>query len=558
MKKLINLSLILSYVVFSYYPLFAENKLQDNTDKQTYISDSIKARNYYIKSSAFTSNNPDSSIWYSNKGLAITQKYHDGYFKSKEVQLLTGIGIAYSLKSDYVTSIKYYLQDIKLIDTLIRQYPQDKDYYSQGLAVCYTNIGLLYYMDKKYNLSIQNLLKSISIFKDAGTNEQYGRVFNNIGINYLALEDYPKALSNYNKALECFVKDSSKVNLAMAYSNIGEVYNFMNNRKKALEYLEKAISIKKEIGDKYGLEVALYSTANTYFANGDYENVISFASRSLKIAKEIDNRHDMINDLDLLSRSYVAKHQFNKAYQSLLQLKKINDSIFNENSEKQFQELQTKYETQQKENEILLLKEKEIQSNLERKMTIIGIGLLLIIFMLILIFLFNKRKHEKQLLEKELEKKQIIEEELNKEVTFKTKQLTTHALNMMQKNNMLNDLKLNIEKILSGAKPEVKSALTHLNKLIEANLHSEKDWEMFRMYFEQIDSGFYMRLTGIFPKLNNNDLRNCALLKLNMNLKETASVLNLSPNTVKSARNRLKKKLNLQPKDDLFEFIRDL
>jgi len=551
MKLFISFLLMVSFTI-SFPSLVAQNILSANS------SDSVKAAYYYTKSSGLAYNNPDSSIWYSEKGLEITRKYRKENFKSKEVQLLINLGIAYSIKSNYITSIQHYLHTIHLLDTLIKQNPNEQNYYNQALAVCYTNIGILYYLDKKYELSIQNLLKSIPLIEHSGTNMQKGRIFNNIGINYLSLEDYSEALDNYNKALEYFVKDSSQRDIAMAYSNIGEVYNYMNERKKALIYLKKAVSLKRELNDKYGLEVALYSTANTYFADGNYKNAILFAIESLEIAKEIDNHHDVINDLDLLSRSYEADHQYSQAYKSLKQLRNISDSIFSENNEKQLQELQTKYETQQKENEILLLKEKEKQTKLERKMTIVGIGLLLIIFMLVLIFMFNKRKHEKQLLEKELEKKKIKEDELNKEVTFKTKQLTTHALNMMQKNNILNDLKFNLEKISAGAKPEVKSALTQLNRLIETNLRSEKDWELFRIYFEQIDNGFYMRLTGMFPTLNNNDLRHCALLKLNMNLKETASVLNLSPNTVKSARNRLKKKLNLLPKDDLFEFIRDL
>ncbi len=557
MKKLLYFTLILIFIISSIR-LIAQNEMENQINKQIYTSDSLLVDSCYTKSSTVSYRNPDSSIWYAEKGLAITQKYDDRYFNGKEIQLLIGTGIAYSIKSNYVRSIKYYLKAIKLIDTIIKRHPEEQNHFDQALAVCYTNIGILYYFDKKYDLSIQNLLKSVPLLENSGSNKQKGQVFNNIGINYLAKKEYPKALENYKKALEYFVKDSSQRSIAMAYSNIGEVYNFMNQRKKALKYLEKAVSIKNELGDKYGMEVALYSTANTYFADGDYKKAISFANRSLKIAKEINNHYDVINDLDLLSKSYAADHQYDKAYFSLLQLKKINDSIFSENSETQLQELQTKYETQQKENEILLFKEKEKQVQLEHKMIRIGIGLLLVIFILVLVFLFNKRKHEKQLLEKELEKKKLKEEELNKEVTFKTKQLTTHALNMMQKNNMLNDLKHNLKKISDGAKPEVKSALARINQLIETNLKSDNDWEIFRMYFEQIDSGFYLRLTGMFPKLNNNDLRHCALLKLNMNLKETASVLNLSPNTVKSARNRLKKKLNLKPTDDLSIYIREL
>jgi len=48
------------------------------------------------------------------------------------------------------------------------------------------------------------------------------------------------------------------------------------------------------------------------------------------------------------------------------------------------------------------------------------------------------------------------------------------------------------------------------------------------------------------------------LIKLNMNSKEMASVLNISPNSIKSARYRLKKKLELSPEADLEGFIRNI
>ena len=47
----------------------------------------------------------------------------------------------------------------------------------------------------------------------------------------------------------------------------------------------------------------------------------------------------------------------------------------------------------------------------------------------------------------------------------------------------------------------------------------------------------------------------CSLIKLGLNLKETASVLNVAPNTVKNARYRVKQKLGLNTEDSLTAFI---
>jgi len=555
MKQLKYSILILYFSIVSIPRLIADNSLQTNKKEPDYHSDSLKASEYNNKSSALTYENPDSSIWYAEKGLDVVRKYQDEDFLYKQVQLLTNLGIAYSIKSNYTAAIEQYLKINNILDPLIKQHPKDI-FYKQGLVVNYANIGLLYYLDKQFDLSLKNLLKAVPFLKYATTNEQRGQMLNNIGINYLEKKDYLKTLDYYNKALTYFKKDPALRSMAMAYSNLGEVYNDMGKPDKAFDYLTKAIKIKKQLKDYYGLEVAYYNVANVYFSKTDYSKAIIYSKKSVDLAVKIDNSHDAIKSLKLLSDSYAANKTYQKAYEALLRMKKLNDSVFTVQSDTKFHELQTKYETQKKETEILFLKQKEKQTTLERKATYAGIGLLLVIFVLALIFLYNKRKHEKQLLESQLEKKRVISEELHKEVTFKSKQLTTHALNMMQKNNMLNDLKKDLEIISKEAKPEVKSALSHLNLLINANLKSEKEWEMFRIYFEQVDRDFYSRLTENYPKLNNTDLRHCALLKLNMNLKETASVLNLSTNTIKSARNRLKKKLNLDANDDLTDFIR--
>ncbi len=553
-KIYVLFSFILGY--FQIASLSAENTPYGKKSA-SYYHDSTTAALYNKKSSELLTENTDSSIWYSLKGLEIAARYHDESFMYKQIQLLNNLGNAYSIQSNYVKSIEYYLKASQLTDTLIKINPTEKSY-KQGLVVFYSNMGILYYLDHKYEQSLSNYLKAKSLFKYLTNNEQKGQILNNIAIIYMEQKKYYKSIDYYNQALRLFKKESIESDICMIYNNLGEVYNKIDKKEEALSYLKKAYKIKKELKDNYGMEVSLYTMAEVFYTQQAYDSAIFYGTKSLAIAKKIKNKHDIIKITKLLSESYAGVNNFKYAYKFLVQEKQLNDSLYHQENEKQLQELQAKYESQQRENEIIALKAKEEKSRMERKMTIFSIVALVLIFLMILIFLFNKRKHEKQLLEKELEKKKIKTRELNHEITFKTKQLTTHALNMMQKNNMLQEIQQSIDDISTGAMPEVSAALSNLKRIISANLNSDKDWEMFKIYFEQIDSSFYTRLTDKYPKLNTNDFHHCALIKLNMNLKETASVLNLSPNTIKSARNRLKKKLGLSATDDLFTFIRSI
>jgi DNA-binding CsgD family transcriptional regulator len=75
------------------------------------------------------------------------------------------------------------------------------------------------------------------------------------------------------------------------------------------------------------------------------------------------------------------------------------------------------------------------------------------------------------------------------------------------------------------------------------------------LYFEQINKSFFTKLKTINADLTQNDIKLAALIKLRFNIKEAASVLNLSPNSIKGARSRLRNKLKLESSDDLSLFI---
>ena len=170
--------------------------------------------------------------------------------------------------------------------------------------------------------------------------------------------------------------------------------------------------------------------------------------------------------------------------------------------------------------------------------------------------LFHKKENE--LATAELEKSKAKEEELQQSILYKSKQLSTHALHMMQKNTMLHEIQTDIKSLSKKASVDDKPNYKRINLQINQSLRSQKDWDVFKLYFEDVNRNFYKKLKEINPELTTNDHRLCALIKLNMTSKEMASVLNVAPNSIKSARYRLKKKLGLDVEADLEEFIKGL
>jgi len=129
---------------------------------------------------------------------------------------------------------------------------------------------------------------------------------------------------------------------------------------------------------------------------------------------------------------------------------------------------------------------------------------------------------------------------------------------MVQKNKVLQEIKGEVIRLSKSADEGVRRALRALDRRIDLNIQSDEDWDTFKLYFEQTNQGFYDNLARVNNSLTPTELKLCTLIKLNMNIKETASVMNIEPTSVKTARHRLRKKLQLKQGQDLAAFIRQV
>ena len=96
----------------------------------------------------------------------------------------------------------------------------------------------------------------------------------------------------------------------------------------------------------------------------------------------------------------------------------------------------------------------------------------------------------------------------------------------------------------------------NLVQMINYNFSPEKEWKEFNANFNRIHKGFTDTLKERFPDLTSNDLRLCALYRIDIPTKDIAEAMGISQTSVKMARYRLRKKLNLSPEEDIHEFLK--
>jgi len=413
--------------------------------------------------------------------------------------------------------------------------------------------------------------KSIEMLENFSDYNIYADALNNYGIYFYDEKNYDEAIHYFTEALKVYLKNGKKDAVAAAKQNVGICYVYTGNEKKGFQYLREAYKIFHEFGLNDVVSV-MTDLGTAYIYTGNVDSACYYLSEANKIADKINNTYYKKETLRLLSELYKKNHNTKKALQYFEKYIAYKDSLDNEKMKQTLNELEIKYQTSEKEKEILRLKDQELLDKANKRLLIIGIVSIVLISILIIIRIQTKRKKdaeiqkqkikvhqkERELIKAKLEQKEIEEKRLKDEIEFKTKQLAGHALNMMQKNKLLQELTQKISEKTKNMNDEGRKELFSVKKQLEIGLNVDKDWDLFKIYFEQINESFFDKLKEINPKLSSNDFRLSALIKLNLSLKESASVLNISPESVKNARYRLKKKLKLSGEQDLTQFINNL
>jgi hypothetical protein len=136
-----------------------------------------------------------------------------------------------------------------------------------------------------------------------------------------------------------------------------------------------------------------------------------------------------------------------------------------------------------------------------------------------------------------------IKNELLKErLETNQRELATSTLHMVQKNELLNYLKSQMQ-LLSRPNPGTAQGMRAMSSLIDKSTDLDTDWQKFKMHFDQIHPDFFEELKTNHPQLTTKETRLYAYLHMKLSHKEIASLLNIDPASVRRSKTRLFKKM---------------
>ncbi len=332
------------------------DKAKKYADDALQLSEKIN----YEKGQAYAYLNIATTLWYQGDfpialenitvALKISEKINDkkgiagGYFE---------IGNIYSSKGNYPDALKNYYTSLKILEET-----GDK----LGIAGCYINIGIIYYMQRNFPDALKKYLSALKIQEEIKDKFGITIAYNNIGEIYWSQGNYPEALKNYFAVLKIQEEIGYKHGASASYNNIGDIYYEQGNYPDALKNLFVSLKIREEIKNKADIRRSYVNIGLTYIKLQKIPEAKKYLNDALALSEEIGNKDDFMESYGSLAKLDSAVGNSKQALEHYKLYSLYKDSLLNETSSKQLNEMNSKYESEKKDNEIALLtKDKQIQ-----------------------------------------------------------------------------------------------------------------------------------------------------------------------------------------------------
>ncbi len=169
-----------------------------------------------------------------------------------------------------------------------------------------------------------------------------------------------------------------------------------------------------------------------------------------------------------------------------------------------------------------------------------------------------KEKHHNQNIQKLVDERStltLLNNELESDLEEKVKELAAVKLYIQNKDENLTKLRSELQDILDQVKTTLRPQVIAIIKSIDQELKQKKGWDAFKENIDVLQNDLIKLLADEFPKLTKKDLIVCTHIRMAKTNKDIATQLNISLQSVEMARYRIRKKMDLDPKITLNDFL---
>lgn len=452
-------------------------------------------------------------------------------------------------------------------------------------------LGRSFFADGDYDKAMSIYTNALDIAEKNKLNNLTGYTYSYIGDLYGEKFMRTEAIKRYKAAAECFKKENNTDSYACALRDVGREYACIDSLSRALKILtiadsvarntkniEVTASIDNALGNIYAMQNK-YDKAEEYFLKAlvgretmpDYMALIDLyiASGAINKAKELlskipqDNPKYTYSIKYLYYQIYNEEKNYKEALTNLKEYVEITDSIIYADNQSKILNIESKY------NHLKISKEID-RLKIKQQSYIIVLAICIGILLLIIIGYLLYRKKAKEKIQRQQEELNRIKTDLlyvSLELEKKKRLLDTFK----EKNESYDEMQEEISLLTTNYK-QLQSKILENSPLHKELIHlanqnkprnnkpliADKQWKLIADEITYIYPNLRKYIYSRCPNLPEQDFWYCCLYISGFDTNTEAKLLNITVDSVRKKRLRLRQKLNIILPDNnatLYEYL---
>ncbi len=290
-------------------------------------------------------NNIDSAIYYYNKGIELSYITKDTL---ETIELFQNMGICYRYDGNYEKAIESHVTAL--------QYSENSNY-TKGVFDMNLNLAQDYDGLADTTLSFKYLKKASEYVNQTKDPTRQASFYHTYASAFSERNNHKEAYTYYNKTLEISVDANYKRGMAAAYTGLADIAIAENDFVSAEHYADLSIQLEKEINNTKGVIGSLFTLVDINCNKKHFKKALI----NLKEAESLCGQDGLDDFLPDIYYKYYQTYKQNN--QSLLALEtfenfySINDSLTGIEVKEIIADIEIKYQTEKKQQQIKLLNE---------------------------------------------------------------------------------------------------------------------------------------------------------------------------------------------------------
>lgn len=321
---------------------------------------------------------------YYNEALAQFTSYSDsigiGYVLSNQASLAKRVG-------NFPLAVEKFYTSLKIFNTAGEL---------KGEIMVCINLAVLYKNQKDFDKAVEYYYRAEELLKNYNDPKRKANVGMGLG-NILSLKehqyyDLDRAREVYLDALSYYSLNNDSISIGKIYNNLGRLHSESGKLNEALISYKISLKIKENFGDKAGQVIANLNIGSILKKQKKYNESLKYFNKGEKLAIELGDARGHLHILSNLVDITVALNRVDSMTIYLDNYKTLKDSVFNEEKQRQLSELQTLYETEQKEK-ALITEQKRNQIKTTQNRRLISLTLALFVAIGVIVVVNNKHRN---------------------------------------------------------------------------------------------------------------------------------------------------------------------